>query len=347
MITLNLTRRRAGLALTAVLLCLPACADDASNAADTVATAAAVSTAAPTTVSPTTAAPTTTVAPTTTIPRPVNPLAGQPQPEALFVAPEQGFLDGIAWSKDESALFFTEKRAGQLIRLNAGDSTTVVRLGVPTADFQFDSAGRVVATETDNLRVTATNPDGTVEVLASDFEGLKFAAPNGVVVRSDGTVYFTDFVPGAEPGFDFRGVFAISPSGTVTAVHRYPADQGPNGIALSPDEKTLYVGNSFGASVEMFDIAPDGSVSAEARQKITTTGVPDGICIDDAGNIFVASVFVGVEAFDSAGTSLGTIPFPSPDLGTPGQMSNCEVGGDDGRTLFVQSAGTLYRVPLA
>ena len=181
------------------------------------------------------------------------------------------FLDGIAWSKEEGALFFSDA-VGKLLRLGADDSVNVVGSDVKTRDFQFDISGRLVATETDDLRVTATNPDGTVKVLASDFEGLKFAAPNGVVVRSDGTVYFTDFVPGAEPGFDFRGVFAISPSGIVTAVHRYPADQGPNGIALSPDEQTLYVGNSFGSSVDMFDIALDGSLSAEPRQTITTTG---------------------------------------------------------------------------
>jgi len=340
--------RRNGLALGAVLVLLAACADNSSSADDTDATvAAASSTAAPTTAAAptTTEAPTTTVEVTTTIPRPVNPLEDQPEPE-LVSEDGYGFLDGIAWSKEEGALFFTDAE-GQLLRLGADDSVSVERSDVKTRDFQFDSSGRIIATETDDLRVTATNADGTVDILAADFEGLKFAAPNGVAVRSDGTVYFTDFVPGAEPGFDFRGVFSISPTGVVTAVHRYPADQGPNGIALSPDEKTLYVGNSFGASVEMFDIAPDGSVSAEPRQKMTTTGVPDGICVDDAGNIFVASIMVGVEAFDSAGTPLGTVAFPSPELGTPGQLSNCEVGGEDGRTLFVLSATALYRVPLA
>jgi gluconolactonase len=288
---------------------------------------------------------------TTPIPRPVNPLQDQPEPELLSDGHE--FLEGIAWSEDEGALYFLDKGQfvadegpSQLLVLGDDDSIDLVRADVATADFQFDLDGRLVATETDLLQVTATNPDGTVDVLASDFDGLKFAAPNGVVVRSDGTVYFTDFVPGAEPEFDFRGVFAISPSGTVTAVHRYAADQGPNGIALSPDEKTLYVSNTFGASVDMFDVAPDGSISAEPRQTITTTGVPDGVCVDDAGNIFVASIFVGIEAFDRAGTPLGIIAFPTPELGGPGQMTNCEVGGDD-RTLFVTSAGFLYRVPLA
>ena len=265
----------------------------------------------------------------------------------MLVSDGYGFLDGIAWSKEEGALFFTDTVQRQLLRLGADDSISVVTSDIPTSDFQFDTDDRLVATELGELKVTATNADKTVEVLASDFEGKKFVGPNGVVARSDGTVYFTDFALGVESEFDFRGVFAISTSGTVTAAHRYPATAAPNGIALSPDESTLYIGNTFGASVDMFDIASDGSLSVEPRQTITTTGVPDGICVDAAGNIFVATIGVGIEAFDSAGAPIGTVAIPTPDFGTPGQLSNCEVGGEDGRTLYVQTAGVLYRVPLA
>lgn len=345
--TPNGRERRAAVVLSALLLFAAACSDGSSDAGDPGTTAAASSststTAAPTT---TVEATTTTVeATTTTGPRPVNPL--EEQPEAVLVSDGHGFLDGIAWSQEEDALFFTDTESQELLRLDADDSISVVRPDVATSDFQFDLEGRLVATELGELQVTATNPDGSVDVLASDFEGTQFVGPNGVAVRSDGTVYFTDFALGVESAFDFRGVFAIAPSGAITAAHRYPADGAPNGIALSPDEGTLYIGNTFGAAIDLYDVAPDGSLSAEPRQTITTKGVPDGICVDDAGNIFVATIGVGVEAFASNGTPIGTVAIPSPDFGTPGQLSNCEVGGQDGRTLFVQTAGNLYRVPLA
>lgn len=338
--------RRAVLALGALLMFVAGCSDSSSDADEPAATVATSPPTSTTEAPTTTAAPTTTVeATTTTIPRPVNPL--EEQPTAELVSDGHGFLDGIAWSQEDGALLFTDTVERQLLRLNADDSITVVRSDIPTSDFQFDTDGRLVATELGELQVTATNADESVEVLASNFEGIPFVGPNGVAVRSDGTVYFTDFALGVESELDFRGVFAVSPTGDVTAAHRYPVDAAPNGIALSPDEGTLYVGNTFGASIDLYDVAADGSLSAEPRQTITTKGSPDGICVDGAGNIFVATIGVGIEGFDSAGTSIGVVAIPSPDFGTPGQMSNCEVGGEDGRTLFVQTAGNLYRVPLA
>ena len=157
--------------------------------------------------------------------------------------------------------------------------------------------------------MTRTESDGTVTPIAEQFEGSRLNQPNDIVVRSDGTIYFTDPLYGDyQPELDFRGVFRISPDGGLTAEHRADPAEAPNGVALSPDESQLYVANWADDLVWVFDVAADGSLS-EPRTFVNTGDGPDGMAVDISGNLFVATG-EGIEVFAPDGTSWGVIAVP-------------------------------------
>lgn len=290
-----------------------------------------------------TSAPTTEATTTTTAGPPVDPVSGAGAPEV--VADGFGFLEGVTWNADDGTLLFTDKE-GQLLELGADDEVTVVDPDTDIADIDGDGAGGLVATEPDVGTVVQVTVDGTREVLADGLDGVAFSGPNGVAAASDGTVWFTDFAPGADTPLGYRGVFRVSPEGAVTAeVEMDPEATAPNGIALSPDQETLYVSDTLGNSFTAYDIAPGGGLDAAAAPAFVADfeGFPDGVCVDATGNIFVIGGGAGVSAYAPDGTLWGSIALPDPQA----QPTNCAVGGDDGRTLFVTTSTTLYRIALA
>ncbi len=133
-------------------------------------------------------------------------------------------------------------------------------------------------------------------------------------------------------------MFRIDPDGGLTAEYRGDTSETPNGIAMSPDESLLYVTDYAGGSVRVFDVARNGSLS-EPRTFVSVAG-PDGMTVDETGNLFVASYDGrGIEVFAPDGEPLGTIPIQ-------GAPSNCAFGGADGRTLYITTGRALYRVTL-
>jgi gluconolactonase len=213
------------------------------------------------------------------------------------------------------------------------------------ADIDGDGAGGLVATEPEVRTVVQVTADGDREVLADGLDGVAFSSPNGVAAASDGTVWFTDFAPGAPTPLGYRGVFRVSPEGVVAAeVEMDPEATAPNGIALSPDEQTLYVSDTLGNDITAYAIGPDGGLEDAAAPEWVAEfdGFPDGVCVDATGNIYAIGGGAGVAAYAPDGTLWGTIALPDPEL----QPTNCAVGGDDGRTLFVTTATTLYRIAL-
>ncbi|MEY2459792.1 MAG: gluconolactonase, partial [Acidimicrobiaceae bacterium] len=209
----------------------------------------------------------------------------------------------------------------------------------------LDPQGRLLAAETQTRRITRTEADGKVNSIVDQFKGKRFNEPNDIAVRSDGTIYFTDPLFGqGSTELDFHGVFRIAPDGNLTAERRGAISESPNGVALSPDEKRLYMADTQAQRMLVFDVAADGSLS-EARRFASTQGYPDGMAVDAAGNVFVASVRVGIEVFAPDGTARGTIPLPNPGLGER-QPTNCAFGGADARTLYITAKGVLYRVKL-
>jgi gluconolactonase len=246
------------------------------------------------------------------------------------------FIEGPVWDRTRSALLFSDVDASRIYQLTLPDTITVFRDPSNGSNgLAFDAGGRLLAAEHGSRRVTRTLPDGTVEVLAGSYAGKQLNSPNDLVVRGDGTIYFTDptFGLAYRPrGLDFTGLFRISPSGELVLEGTF--DKSPNGVALSPDEKTLYLALTAASQVLAFDVAIDGKIGN--RRDFATVPQPDGMAVDVLGNLYVAGVD-GVRVFSQAGDELGTIK-------TRQQPTNCDFGGPRGDILFITARGSLYRV---
>jgi gluconolactonase len=220
-----------------------------------------------------------------------------------------------------------------------------------TNGLAVDAAGDLVACERYNGRLVRVSPEGKRTVLAETWPpssaghpGTPLNAPNDVVLRSDGNIYFTDTYWGARPGTPHAptAVYRVSPTGVLSLVLQM---QKPNGIALSPDGGTLYIGSDAQAkvwklAVDAFGAAGPPTVLIDGPRVPGGFKVPDGICVDDAGNLYIANnsdEIKAIEVFDPAGELLGRIPFPS-------APSNCTFGGADRRTLYVTTLHAVYEV---
>ncbi|MFC7986405.1 SMP-30/gluconolactonase/LRE family protein [Streptomyces sp. NPDC057336] len=213
----------------------------------------------------------------------------------------------------------------------------------------LDRRGRLVTCEQGNRRVTRTEADGTVTVLADRYDGKRLNSPNDSVVRSDGTVWFSD------PDFgiisDYEGHRAESEIGAcnvyrvdpVSGRVRLAADgfDGPNGVILSPDEKRLYVSDSRAARIHVFDVREDGTLSggkvfAEARDDVHF----DNIRFDDEGRLWAAALADGVHCYDPDGTLIGRLRVPEP-------VSNITFGGPRNNRLFITATTRLYSLVMS
>jgi len=235
----------------------------------------------------------------------------------------------------------------------------------------FDAEGRLLACEGNEFgendghrRLTRTNlATSAVEVLTERFEGKRYNAPNDVAARSNGQVFFTDPCYGdrATMEMEHESVYRVDPDGTVTRVVSQPDIQRPNGIALGPDERTLYLVDSCpipggNRKIWAFDLSEAGVPS---RQRVVFDFAPgrggDGMAVDREGNLYVAAgiarprgrhetrdVPPGIWVITPAGKLAGRIPVPEDVL------TNVTFGGDDLKTLYITAGKTLYhlRVPI-
>ena len=251
------------------------------------------------------------------------------------------FTEGPLWHPDGHWLF-VDTRPNLIYKLVPGGAPEVAREESGRSNgLTFDLQGRLVMCEGHGRRVSRMEPDGAITTLADTWEGRRLNRPNDVVARSDGSVYFTD--PGmdrADEGpreMDFNGVFQITPDGVLRlALRDVPY---PNGLALSPDERTLYVANTRAEmEVRAFDVLPDGSLS---RPRVFADlsagqgeGAPDGMKVDVEGRVYCTGPG-GLWVFDSSGQHIGVIPFPE----TP---ANCAWGGADHRTMLFTARTSVY-----
>ena len=211
----------------------------------------------------------------------------------------------------------------------------------------LDAAGRVVTCEHGNRRVTRTEHDGSVTVIADRYQGKRFNSPNDVVVRSDGSIWFTDPSYGIDSDYEgYRAdseiggchVYRVDPS---TGAVRVVADDfvRPNGLAFSLDERRLYVADSRVNHLRVFDVADDGALSGGAVFATCTVGVFDGFRLDQAGRIWT-SAGDGVHCYDPDGTLIGKLRVPE-------TVANVVFGGQRRNHLFICATTSLYAILLS
>ena len=216
-----------------------------------------------------------------------------------------------------------------------------------------DRQGRLVTCEHGGRRVSRTEHDGRIVGLADRYEGKRLNSPNDVVVKSDGSIWFTDPTYGIDS--DYEGDRAQSEIGA-SHVYRIDGQTGairivagdfikPNGLAFSPDEKKLYIadtgrthGRDFPAHIRVFDVADDGTLKGGAVFAECTAGLFDGFRIDEAGRLW-SSTAEGVHCFDPDGTLIGKILVPE-------TVSNVCFGGLKRNHLFICGTTSLYAVYL-
>jgi gluconolactonase len=210
----------------------------------------------------------------------------------------------------------------------------------------LDELGRLVSCEHSGRRISRTEHNGSVTLIADRYRGKRLNSPNDAVVRSDRSVWFTDASYGIDG--DYEGVAAESEIGACN-VYRVDPDSGvcelvaddfarPTGIAFSPDERVLYVADSRRKHLRAFDIADDGKVSGGEIIAVTTAGNFDSLRVDSTGRIWVTA-FDGVHCFDPVGTLLGKVL-------TPENANNVEFGGPGRHTLFICASTSLYSIML-
>jgi gluconolactonase len=275
-----------------------------------------------------------------------------PQAELAAIV---AFLEGPTVDRDGS-VYFTETRTFKIMRMAPDGTLSVFRENSNAANgLVFDQQFRLVACEgnQDKPRVTRTTmATGRVEVLASREMGLKLTAPNDVTFDNRGRLYFTD-LPGGT-------VHRIDTDGRVAKILDRPDIQRPNGITISPDDRTLYLveaNQSEGGArmLRAYDLRPDGTV---ANMRVFFNFYPgrsaDGITIDSQGNVVAAAGLnaprgtaetldtkPGIHVISPAGQRIQYIPINEDTI------TNCAYGGPDLRTLYVTAGKSLFRIAMA
>lgn len=262
------------------------------------------------------------------------------------------FTEGPLWLGDR--LRFSDIPNSRIVELRErpeGPELRTVRVPSQLANgLTLDQRGRLLACEGATRRLSRTEPDGRITVVADRFEGKRINSPNDAIVSSRGVIYFSDpfwangfgnpFGRNVEPSdreLEFDGVFSLTPDGVLAAVAR--DFERPNGLALSPDERTLYVDDTRRFHIRAFDVREDGSLTngrVHAELRGPEPGVPDGMKIDREGNIYCTGPG-GVWVVAPSGDVLGRIIPPE-------VPANVAWGGADWSTLYLTARTSIYKV---
>lgn len=263
-----------------------------------------------------------------------------------------GFTEGPVWHPREHHLLFSDLGADARRRYTPDGAVVDARRPANKGNgMTYDADLALVVCEHVTSAVAQEHADGSRETLASHFEGRELNSPNDVVVRSDGSIYFTDPWYGrmAQHGLErprelgFQGVYRIPPGGgeLELLVDRDAYGQ-PNGLCFSPDESLLYVDDTTAACIDVYDVAADGCLANRRcfadgiGGAAPGEGVVDGMKCDERGDVWVTGPD-GIWVFDPAGRRLGVVEVPE-------ITANLAWGGEDWRTLFVTATTSLYAI---
>ncbi len=286
-----------------------------------------------------------TAAPCTSVATAAEKIPGiGPAGEVKKVHGNLQFTEGPAADR-EGNLYFSDVAGDKLYKIDAsGALSTILDPSHNTNGLMLNAAGNIVACEMAGRLIEVNPKSKEVKSLADGYDGKRFNAPNDLVIDRDGGVYFTDprfRAPMPLP----QGVEAFyywAPDGKVTRLGTI--DKAPNGIILSPDEKTLYVIPSQQAEMLAYPVEGPGKIG---QQRIFCTlkqasgksnGGGDGLTIDSKGNVYITSA-LGLQVFNPQGNLLGIIEFPE-------QPANCTFGGKDLKTLYATARTSVYSVPM-
>ena len=252
-----------------------------------------------------------------------------------------GFTEGPMWDPS-GFLYVSDETLNKIFRVYPdGKKEEVIALGDPDGN-TFDRRHRLIDCASVLRAIIEVTPDGKYKVLADRYEGKRLNSPNDVIVGPDGALYFTDptldLVAGEKQEIPFQGVYRLDDTGNLRLLTRDMAQ--PNGLAFSPDGKKFYVDDDEMRNVRVYDVATDGTLThgrifgEEPGTK--GDGVPDGIKVDEKGNLFVTGP-KGIWVWDTNGNHLGTIVMPE-------QPANLTWGDPQYDTLYITATTSVYRL---
>ena len=258
------------------------------------------------------------------------------------------FGEGPLWNRRDGTFFWVDIVGDTIYRRKPGAGAEVfIRPSNKANGLTFDKEGRLCVAGWASRSVWRVEHDGSVKTLASHYQGKRINSPNDIVVRSDGSIYFTDS-PGAlynvgmasedlQQHLDFQGVFRISPDGAkLDAV--ITDTVYPNGLAFTPDESVLYVNDTRLGEIRAYDMRPDGSCGPKRlfhKLAGSEPGIADGMKVDREGNVYCTGPG-GIHVIGPAGKLLGRIRIPD-------HCTNMAWGDADWRSLYVTTYASVFR----
>ena len=257
------------------------------------------------------------------------------------------FTEGPVWHPREKHLTFSDMPGDHMRRWTAAGGIQTFRQPSNMANGNtYDRAGRMLTCEHATSRVTRTEPDGRISVLATHYDGKQLNSPNDIVERSDGGIYFTDPTFGRMPYYGverapelaFRGVYRVEENGSGPTLLADDFGQ-PNGLCFSHDETRLFVNDTEREHIRVFTVGNGGLLSGGivwAEVTGTGEGAPDGMKIDRDGNLYCCGPG-GLHVFTPDARCLGVIRVPE-------VVANFTWGDDDLRSIFLTASTSLYRV---
>ncbi len=257
------------------------------------------------------------------------------------VATGFGFTEGPMWDPS-GFLYVSDETLNKIFRVYPdGKKQEVIALGDPDGN-TFDRQNRLIDCASVLRAIIEVTPDGKYKILADKYDGQRLNSPNDVIIGPDGAIYFTDptldLVAGEKQEIPFQGVYRLDENGKLRLLTKDLTQ--PNGLAFSPDGKKFYVDDDDKKNIRVYDVASDGSLTngrvfgEEPGGK--GDGVPDGIKVDEKGNLFVTGP-KGIWIWDAKGNHLGTIVMPE-------QPANLTWGDPQYDTLYITATTSVYRL---